>query len=234
MGRMLDALKRADSTPGTVDEQRSAPAMLGDSTAGQATAAGVEEIPFIEVGRARAWRRRRVCWRARGPGAPTAPAGAARRSGGSTPSEHRRPAQRAVSRCRAVAARRSRFAADLVAYHAPEQPAARQYGELLDAVLNASAAADRPAALLFTSALPRTGNTMTLLNVAITAARQERRRVLVVDANLRQPGVAERLGIPAAPGSARGLGRHGRSGCVRAADGAGEPVRADGRLADTE
>jgi len=67
-------------------------------------------------------------------------------------------------------------------------------------VLNASAAGERPAVLLFTSALPQTGNTTTLLNVAITAARQGRRRVVVVDANLRQPSVADRLGLPAAPG----------------------------------
>jgi tyrosine-protein kinase Etk/Wzc len=88
----------------------------------------------------------------------------------------------------------------LVAYHAPEQPAARQYREVLDAVLNAAVDNDHSAALLFTPALPRSGNTTTLLNVALTAARQEQRRVVVVDANLRHPAVAERLGLSPAPG----------------------------------
>jgi Mrp family chromosome partitioning ATPase len=92
------------------------------------------------------------------------------------------------------------LAPELVAYHAPDQPAARQYREVLDAVLNATAANDHPAALLFTPVLPRSGNTTTLLNVALTAACKERRRIAVVDANLRHPTVAERLGLPLGPG----------------------------------
>ena len=67
-------------------------------------------------------------------------------------------------------------------------------------MLNASAASDRPAALLFTSTLLRCGATTTLLNLAITASGERRPRVLVVDANFRRPAVAERLGLPAAPG----------------------------------
>jgi polysaccharide biosynthesis transport protein len=70
---------------------------------------------------------------------------------------------------------------------------------VLDAVLHTGPAQDRAGILLFISALPRCGNTNTLLNLALTAASQDR-RVLVVDANLHAPSVAERLGLPSAPG----------------------------------
>jgi len=198
---MLDALKRADSAPGDTDEQRSAPARDSEATARQLVADGVEEVPFIEVGPRKSMEASASVLACSPVAAPSTPQ--------REPTTLRADAAHhgvAVPRSvhfRALPGRAeppSRFSADLVAYHAPEQAAARQYAELLDAVLNASAANDRAAALLFTSALPRTGNTMTLLNVAITAARQQRRRVLVVDANLRQPGIAERLGLPAAPG----------------------------------
>ncbi len=88
-----------------------------------------------------------------------------------------------------------------MAYHAPDQFAAQQYREVFEAVRNASAAGDRPATLLFVSALPRSGATTTLLNLAIIAAGQQRLPgVVVVDANFRRAAVAERLGLPAAPG----------------------------------
>jgi Mrp family chromosome partitioning ATPase len=71
---------------------------------------------------------------------------------------------------------------------------------VLDAVRNASASNQQSKVFLFTASRARIGNTTTLLNLAITAARDERERVLVVDANLRQPAVAERLDLPSAPG----------------------------------
>jgi Mrp family chromosome partitioning ATPase len=197
---MLDALKRADSTAGTADEPRSA-APLGDSMAGDAAVGAAEEVPFIEVGPHRSMEASAsvlACAPAPATPLPRPEARTVR-----TDEAHPAVASPRSVQFRAVPGRvepRSRFAADLVAYHAPEQPAARQYIELLDAVLRAAVAHDRPATMLFTSALPRAGNTMTLLNLAITAASQQRRRVLVVDANLRQPGVAERLGLPSAPG----------------------------------
>jgi Mrp family chromosome partitioning ATPase len=73
---------------------------------------------------------------------------------------------------------------------------------LLPALLTAcgEAHSERGRALLFTAARAGSGTTTVLLNVAITAARPGRRRVLVVDANARQPAVAERLGLPIVPG----------------------------------
>jgi Mrp family chromosome partitioning ATPase len=157
-----------------------------------------EEIPFIEVGPRKSMEASPsvlACAPVSAPQAPfSQPSSAPRQEPLSTPrSVHFRalPSRSAA---------RSRIAPELVAYHAPDQPAARPYREVLDAVLNAAVADDRPAALLFTPALPRSGNTTTLLNVALTAARQQRRRVLVVDANLRQPAIAERLSLLASPG----------------------------------
>jgi Mrp family chromosome partitioning ATPase len=92
------------------------------------------------------------------------------------------------------------FAPELLAYHDLESNAARQCRAVLDAVLNSSPAGAASAALLFAASTSGIGTTTTVLNVAITAAKQTRRRVVVVDANPRQPGVAERLGLPVAPG----------------------------------
>ncbi len=208
MGRMLEALKRADSTPSETNAQHAVSPLVALCAESPSARVEGEEIPFIEVGPRKSME-----------ASPSVLACAPLVGGGiNSPSTLQPPTATPATpstspalgvptaqsvRFRAVPGRmelRSRFAAELAAYHAPEQPAARQYRQVLDAVLNTSAASERPAALLFTAALPRTGNTTTLLNLAITAARQGRQRVLVVDANLRQPSVADRLGLAAAPG----------------------------------
>jgi Mrp family chromosome partitioning ATPase len=93
------------------------------------------------------------------------------------------------------------LAPELVAYHAAGQPASAPYRDLLEAIL-----ATRPAAaglehkvLLLTAGVSGAGTTTTVLNVALVAAQQGR-RVLVVDASLRAPAVAQRLGLPMSPG----------------------------------
>jgi Mrp family chromosome partitioning ATPase len=53
--------------------------------------------------------------------------------------------------------------------------------------------------LLFTGARQGAGTTTVLLNLALTAARQGR-RALVIDANLRRPAVAARLGLEGGAG----------------------------------
>jgi Mrp family chromosome partitioning ATPase len=94
------------------------------------------------------------------------------------------------------------LAAELVAYHAPHQPAARQYAELLGSLLHsARKKSGKSQALLFTAVRAESGATTVLLNVAITAAQQGN-KVVVVDGNLRRPGVARKLGLPDAPGLA--------------------------------
>jgi Mrp family chromosome partitioning ATPase len=95
------------------------------------------------------------------------------------------------------------FARELVAFHAPDMPAAVRYRELLGSLLVAvecSRPQERCPVLLFTAVREGIGSTTVVLNVAITAARPGRRRVVVVDANLRRPAVAQRLNLPIAPG----------------------------------
>jgi non-specific protein-tyrosine kinase len=56
--------------------------------------------------------------------------------------------------------------------------------------------------LLFTAAAPGTDATTVLLNLAITRAKHGQGGVVLVDADLRRSAVAERLGLPPAPGLA--------------------------------
>jgi Mrp family chromosome partitioning ATPase len=96
--------------------------------------------------------------------------------------------------------RASRLAPELVAYHAPDEAASAEYAQLLaTAVVSAEARVERPKVLLFTGTRPQARTTTVVLNLAITAARQGQ-RVVVVDANLRRPAVAARLGMEVAPG----------------------------------
>jgi Mrp family chromosome partitioning ATPase len=95
----------------------------------------------------------------------------------------------------------SKLAPELVAFHAPASPAAARYGELFESLLGA--VVDRggaaPTAMLLTGTRNEAGTTTVVLNVAITAARQGL-RVVVIDANLRRASVATRLGLDPAPG----------------------------------
>src|SRR5260370_1358731 len=93
---------------------------------------------------------------------------------------------------------RPRLAPELIAYHCPEDPASARYAELLATLTGASTGS--AAAFLFTSALFDAGTTTVLLNLAITATQQGRRRVIAVDANTSRPGLAARLGITDRPG----------------------------------
>lgn len=198
MGRILDVLSRADATPIEAEQPRATPPAAAPED-GEPMLVETEEIPFIEVGPRKSMEASPSVLACPSPVAPLAvsPSLPAPRSE-PTPSL---PAPRSVQfRALPGRAARSSFAPELLAYHAPDQPAAQQYRDVLDAVLKAVSASDRPAALLFTSALPRSGATTTLLNLAITAAGERRQRLIVVDANFRRPGVAERLGLPAAPG----------------------------------
>jgi Mrp family chromosome partitioning ATPase len=91
------------------------------------------------------------------------------------------------------------LAAELIAFHQPAHAVSVQYRALLDGLL-AQLPAGRSQVVLLTSPAPWAGTTTVLLNLAITAARQEGRRVAVVDANLRRPALAERLGVASSPG----------------------------------
>ena len=94
---------------------------------------------------------------------------------------------------------RERFAPELVALHQPEHPVSEQYREVVRS-LEAQFPAGPPQVLLFAGITAQTETTPVVLNLAITWARLRKARVAVVDANLRRPSVAQRLGLPAAPG----------------------------------
>lgn len=196
MGRMWDALRRDDIAPSETEQPGAPPTQTEDA---EPMLADEEEIPFIEVGP-----RKSIT------ASPSVLACPAEVPGSSLTLQARTDAARTNPRVqfRAVPSRskRSSLASELVAYHAPNQPAAAQYRDVLDAVLNAGAASARPTSLLLTAVAPGSGATTALLNVAITAAGQLRQRVVAVDANFRRPAVAERLGLPAAPGLREAMG----------------------------
>lgn len=92
-----------------------------------------------------------------------------------------------------------RFAAELVAFHQPEHPSAEQYRSLYLSI-EAQLPEGSSRVVLFTGTGAAAGTTTVLLNLAITSARQSGLRVIVVDANLRRPAIADRLGLRDAPG----------------------------------
>jgi Mrp family chromosome partitioning ATPase len=88
----------------------------------------------------------------------------------------------------------SKMATEIIAFHDPDHAVSGQYHNLFTA-LTAALPPDRARALLFTSAAADAATTDVLLNLAVTAARLGRRRVAVLDANLKEPGAAQRLGL---------------------------------------
>jgi Mrp family chromosome partitioning ATPase len=88
---------------------------------------------------------------------------------------------------------------DLIAYHRPDHPAARQYRLLADGI-GAQHPGGRPPVLLFTSASVRTAGTATVANLAVTRAADGYGRVLVIEPDRGPGSAAERFGIPPVPG----------------------------------
>lgn len=60
-------------------------------------------------------------------------------------------------------------------------------------------------ALMVSSALPREGKTLTSTNLALTLSESYKKRVLLIDADLRRPSVHEVFGLPNTVGLADGL-----------------------------
>jgi Mrp family chromosome partitioning ATPase len=89
------------------------------------------------------------------------------------------------------------IAPEIVAFHEPKHPLSGQYSDVLASVLKALPA--RGTTLYFTGSAAGVGTTTVVLNLAVTAARQGR-RVVVVDANKRRPAVAARLALCDRPG----------------------------------
>jgi len=85
----------------------------------------------------------------------------------------------------------------LVAYHIPDHPVSGEYRTLRDEIKKQLPEAPSRV-LMFAAAVAESGTTTVLLNLATTLASEG--RVLVVDANLKRPAAATKLGILAAPG----------------------------------
>lgn len=93
----------------------------------------------------------------------------------------------------------------LVALHLPDHPISGEYRTLRDEV-RAQLPDPTPRVLFFTAAAGEAGTTTVLLNLAVTIAREAEPRVLVIDANLDHPAVADRLALKKpAPGLAEVL-----------------------------
>jgi exopolysaccharide transport family protein len=95
------------------------------------------------------------------------------------------------SRRLAVAA--SKEAVELVTQSRPQSQMAESYRALRTSLLLSSSGAP-PKVILVTSAMPQEGKTTTSINCAIVLA-QKGTRVLLVDADLRRPGVHKALGM---------------------------------------
>jgi Mrp family chromosome partitioning ATPase len=98
-----------------------------------------------------------------------------------------------------------RFAPELLAYHQPDHPVSEQYRALWKSIA-APLPAGRAQVLLFTGAFPAAGTTTALLNLAVTAVREGKLRVVAMDADWRSPALADRLGLPLGPGLQEVLG----------------------------
>jgi tyrosine-protein kinase Etk/Wzc len=202
MAKILDALKSGDtnglpsSWPPSVEPVKSPPPVAPPEE--------VEEVPFIEVGGPN----RQVeaspdvlgqsaapkATRETPPPSPApseaAPTPAARATRTDAPVVAFRPWPPPVETTPATET-------DLIVLHQPDHPTSRQYFALLDQVLGADC---DPQVLLFTALAAGQGVTTVLLNLALAAGASGERKVAVVDANWKNPGLAARLGLPAGPG----------------------------------
>ena len=101
--------------------------------------------------------------------------------------------QGAGSRLLLTAKQGNTRAAALVSHLEPQSEIAEAYRTLRTSIL-LSSAGQPPQVLVFTSALPQDGKTMTSVNTAFVMAKQGK-RVLLVDADLRRPSIHKAFGM---------------------------------------
>jgi Mrp family chromosome partitioning ATPase len=201
MGKMMDALHQGRSRRNPAGPGATKLAALWPEEEGEAGAAsGEEEMPFIEVGGPHE------------PGEkvlPVAPPALTLKPQDSPPLLTAPPVVsvdglmtvrfQPLPVTRMTPTVLAQFAAELIAFHQPDHAISSQYRDLATCLM-AQTPMKQPHVLLFTGSAPGTGTTTVLLNTAITLARQNLRRVVVVDAHLRRAAVAGRLGLSEAPG----------------------------------
>ena len=101
--------------------------------------------------------------------------------------------QGAGSRLLLTAKQSSTRAGALVSYLEPQSEISEAYRTLRTSIL-LSSAGHPPQVLVFTSALPQDGKTMTSVNTAFIMAKQGK-RVLLIDADLRRPSIHKVFGL---------------------------------------
>ncbi|MCZ2341745.1 MAG: hypothetical protein LC104_08100 [Bacteroidales bacterium] len=88
---------------------------------------------------------------------------------------------------------------DLIVVHDPQHPVSSEY-RAIAAAIQEQIPATGSRTLLLTAALPTSGTTTVITNLAAILAAQGRGRVALLDANLLRPTIAERFQVRAAPG----------------------------------
>jgi len=91
------------------------------------------------------------------------------------------------------------IAPEIVTFHEPNHPVSRQYGALFGKILEGQNGPGTKA-ILFSGSKSTVGTTTALLNIAVVAALQDKRRLVLVDAHLLRPSLAQRLGLPVLTG----------------------------------
>jgi Mrp family chromosome partitioning ATPase len=181
MGKFLESLRQTAIRPSSMEapvHRNGAPAAVVEVEEADQTD---EEIPFIEVGPYKSMEASASVLATRPLAAAPAPAVTFRPS----------PAE--------AAGRRRLFAPEIIAHHQPDHPVSGQYRDLLAALIPA-VSGEGAKALLFAPGLKGADAAAVLLNLAVTAVRQGNTRVVAVDADPRQPTLADRLGLAARPG----------------------------------
>ena len=91
------------------------------------------------------------------------------------------------------------ISAEIIAYHQPDHAATKEYALLLQ-TLRGGLKAVGPNVLLLVGLKPHVGASTVLLNLAVIAAREQKTRVLLVDANSQRASLSQRLGLGACAG----------------------------------
>jgi Mrp family chromosome partitioning ATPase len=92
-----------------------------------------------------------------------------------------------------------RVAPALIAFHHPEDPLSALYRSVQAGIAQQQTRSDCPL-LVFTPIGHEEQAAIAVLNLAVTRAREENRRILVIEANHERPQIADHLGIASLPG----------------------------------
>src|SRR5262249_22658329 len=93
------------------------------------------------------------------------------------------------------------IAQEVEVFHTPDSSASKEF-RFVASGIQQQLAAGGTHSLLFTAVSPRAGTTTTALNLAITWAKHEKRKVLIIDAAEARAAAAAKMGLSNTPGLA--------------------------------